>query len=232
LKGIGVNLNLGPVVDLPEKGAWLKGQTCLGRRAIAEDKATVSQVAEAYCQGMNRVGVWPTLKHFPGLGQVAEETHRQEGFLDTQLAKLSMRDWVPFRQVMEKTRTFLMLGHVRLKCVDAQHMVWASPAVVQGLLRDQWRFNGILITDDLTMGAVRRTGAGIGAVAIQALNAGVDLLLLSYDSRQYYPAMAAVLEALEQGTLDLKRLAQSRHRLAGLWTSSIAAESEKPGNSS
>ena len=226
LVSAGVNLNLSPVVDLPADGAWLQGSTRLQRRAIADDKETVAEMAQVYCRSMNHAGVWPTLKHFPGLGQVAEETHRQGGNLDLPLDALSVRDWVPFRQVIAHTQAFLMLGHVRLRQVDAQHLVCTSPAVIQEILRHQWHFNGILITDDLDMGAVRQSG-GIGRTAVQALNAGVDLLLISYDGRQYYPAMAAVLDALEQGDLDLGRLAQSRRRLEGLWPPNAIVETAK-----
>jgi beta-N-acetylhexosaminidase len=217
LAALGINLNLSPVVDLPSKQAWLDGQTWLARRAIAEDKATVAEIAAAYCRAMQHTGIWPTLKHFPGLGQVAQETHQQAGTLDLDIARLSVRDWVPFRQVLAHTGAFLMLGHVRLAQVDRRRLVCASPDVVQGILRGQWRFNGILMTDDLTMGAVRESDGGIGVVAVQALNAGVDLLLISFDGRQYYPAMAAVLRAMDQGSLNFKRLTRSRRRLAGLW---------------
>lgn len=219
LAALGINLNLSPVVDLPSKQAWLEGQTWLARRAIAEDKATVAEIAAAYCRAMQQTGIWPTLKHFPGLGQVAQETHQQAGTLNLDIERLSVRDWVPFRQVLAHTGAFLMLGHVRLSRVDRRHLVCASPDVVQGILRGQWQFNGILMTDDLTMGAVRQSDGGIEAVAVQALNAGVDLLLISFDGRQYYPAMAAVLRAMDQGSLDLQRLARSGRRLDGLWQS-------------
>lgn len=99
LAALGVTVDFSPVVDLkdPHGPALLDTHTQISSRAIAEDPAVVSRVALAYGRGLARAGVAPTLKHFPGLGQVRGDTHHFSATLDTPLATLQARDWLPFR---------------------------------------------------------------------------------------------------------------------------------------
>jgi len=104
-----------------------------------------------------------------------------------------------------------MLGHVVLDELDAEHLVSNSPALVQGVIREQWQHQGVLITDDLTMAAAYNRG--LCEVGVGALNAGVDLLLVSYDHEKIYPLLDCLDRARADGRLDLDRLQQSRARL-------------------
>ena len=93
-----------------------------------------------------------------------------------------------------------MLGHARLTALDRDRPASFSHAVVKGLLRDTWKHDGILVTDDFSMGAVTLSREGAAQGAIAALNAGVDLILVSYDPDQYFPVMHALLAADRAGT--------------------------------
>ncbi len=115
---------------------------------------------------------------------------------------------------MHETNAFIMLGHVRLQSIDGDSPVSASLKVVTGLLRNQWKYDGILITDNFTMAAIYRSAGGMENAAIRALNSGVDLILVSWDTDQYYPMMYALLRADEQGLLNRQSLKLSDRRLA------------------
>lgn len=104
----------------------------------------------------------------------------------------------------------LMLGHVTLEAFDVQRAASHSPAVVR-LLRKDWGYDGVLLTDDLNMGAVY--DLGIGKVASEALAAGVDVVLVSYDPRQVYRAVYGAAAALTDGRLTAENLVASRQRL-------------------
>jgi beta-N-acetylhexosaminidase len=106
-----------------------------------------------------------------------------------------------------------MLGHARLTALDAQNPVSMSWRVIAGLLRGTWRYDGVLITDNFSMMAVFRSPKGMAEGGVAALNAGVDLILISYDPDQYYQVMYALLVADEQGKLDEEALRQSDQRL-------------------
>lgn len=104
-----------------------------------------------------------------------------------------------------------MLGHVTLSAIDPRHAASRSTAVVDDLLRAEWNYDGVLTTDDLNMGAVY--DLSIGRVAAEALAAGVDLVLVSYDPRQVYRAIYGAAQALERGEIPPPRLRDRERRL-------------------
>ncbi|MEW6532981.1 MAG: glycoside hydrolase family 3 N-terminal domain-containing protein [Thermodesulfobacteriota bacterium] len=214
LADIGVNLNFAPVVDVNHQVVNPNDLlTRIYRRAISSDPAVVTQVANWYCSTLEEAGVRCTLKHFPGLGRVFEDTHREHANLSAPITELTDTDWIPFRVLMRESRAFTMLGHVRLTEVDPERPVSASPSVVAGMIRGDWKHDGVLITDNFSMIAVYRSAAGIEKASIDALNAGVDLLLISYDPDQYYRVMYALLKADEQNKLNKEVLRRSDERL-------------------
>ncbi len=103
-------------------------------------------------------------------------------------------------RLMENQAPFVMLGHVRLTALDTERPASFSPAVI-GLLRRDWRIRGVLITDDATMGTFYGSAWGITGGALQMLNAGVDLILISHDPDQYFPVMYGLLQAARSGAL-------------------------------
>jgi len=211
LARLGINLNFGPVVDLrPERPIAEDKLTNIGARAISADPLLVSEVADGYIAGLTSSGVRATLKHFPGLGRVRQDTHLKAARLAETPAELAA-DWLPFRALGGQPATAIMLGHVTLDRIDPRHAASHSTAVVDGLLRRDWGYDGILITDDLNMGAVYQHG--IGRVAGEALAAGVDLVLVSYDPEQYYRALHGAAQALQRGEIPRHRLSASQWRL-------------------
>jgi beta-N-acetylhexosaminidase len=215
LADLGVNLNFAPVVDLNYQVINPKDRyTRIFERAISGDPSIVAQVAGWYCAALEDAGVRCTLKHFPGLGRVFEDTHRAHANLDTSVSELMETDWLPFRALMTQSNSFTMLGHVRLTAIDKERPVSMSTPVVAGLLRARWKYDGVLITDNFSMLAVYRSSDGIENGSVEALNAGVDLILVSYDPDQYYRVMHALLKADHQGRLDRQVLQRSDERLA------------------
>jgi beta-N-acetylhexosaminidase len=214
LASLGVNLNFAPVVDLnhginnPEDRL-----TRIASRAISSDPAVVSEVADLYCETLQLTGVHCTLKHFPGLGRVFDDTHKVTADLATPSHELEASDWLPFRKLMSNDAAFTMLSHARLTAIDGDRPASFSSAVVKGLLRETWKHDGILVTDDFSMGAVTLSREGAAGGGVAALNAGVDLILVSYDPDQYFYVMYALLAAERDGLLKADMLERSRARL-------------------
>lgn len=231
LARLGINLNFGPVVDLrPERPIIDDKLTNIGARAIAADPLLVSEVADGYIAGLTSSGVRATLKHFPGLGRVRQDTHLKAARLAETPAELAA-DWLPFRALGGQPATAIMLGHVTLDRLDPRHAASHSAAVVDGLLRRDWGYDGILITDDLNMGAVYQHG--IGRVAGEALAAGVDLVLVAYDPEQYFRALHGAVQALHRGEIPRHRLHASQLRLETFAGASPASrQAGAAGNSS
>ncbi len=217
LSELGVNLNFAPVVDL-NKGIINPNDkfTKVYQRAISEDKEVVAKVALWYCQTLEKYGVRCTIKHFPGLGRVSNDTHIADAELTASIDELNSDDWVPFRQVMSNSQAMTMLGHVKLTAIDDRSPVSFSQPVVTGIIRNNWQYDGILVTDDFSMQAVYGSKEGLQLATVKAINAGVDLILFSFDKDLYYEAMSALLKAKNKGELDSKALEKSRKRLESL----------------
>ena len=217
LTGLGITVNFSPVVDLKNDraGNRLDFHSLINQRAISGDPAMTTEVALAYIRGLESQGVKGTLKHFPGLGGVTNDTHHFSAKLGTAVSDLEARDWLPFKQIAKDTDALIMLSHVILTAIDSKNPVSFSKAVVQRIIRDSWQHNGVLVTDDLTMGAAYNEG--LCRATLKALNAGVDLLLISYDYEKFYEAMHCARRAYAMGQLDRRMAALSHQRMVRLF---------------
>lgn len=213
LATLGVNLNFAPVLDLRPRTRLTRFDfhTLIGRRAISGDPAKVADVALPYIHGLETYGVGATVKHFPGLGRVSGDTHHFGADLNASLDELETTDWQPFRRALAGSRSMLMVGHVRLTAVDPSRAASHSTKVIDGIIRGRWNYQGVIITDDLVMGAIYQND--VCTAVMEALNAGVDLLLVAYDGAQFYRIFACAVAAEAKGTLDPAMLATSRARL-------------------
>jgi beta-N-acetylhexosaminidase len=215
LAALGVNRNLAPVLDIrPElKRNRLDFNTLIGRRAISDDPAVVTDIARAYVNGLEASGVGATVKHFPGLGRVRTDTHHFSADLDTPVEELEASDWIPFRKVLAGSKAQLMVGHVTLTSVDPDRPASHSKRVVDGIVRKKWNYQGVVMTDDLVMGAIYQRN--VCTAVVEALNAGVDLLLVAFDGAQFYRIFSCAVAASADGRLDAAMLGDSERRLKG-----------------
>lgn len=210
LTALGVNTNFSPVLDLKPRhpDETLDFHTLISQRAIASNPQIVSQVGLAYSRGLLSGGVLPTLKHFPGLGSADGDTHHFTAHVRLPLTALNTQDWVPFRQVLTQTPALLMIGHVILDSVDPELPASLSSRLVRQTLRNDWRHEGILITDDMTMAAVY--DRGLCTSSALALQADIDLLLVSFDWEKIYPVLDCLLKADRAGRLPPLRASDAR----------------------
>jgi beta-N-acetylhexosaminidase len=214
LDRFGITMNFGPVVDLrlgtPDRE---DGETRLYWRAIDSDPYIVAKVAGWYCDTLTKFNIICTLKHFPGLGRVTRDTHVSSGELTASRSKLELSDWLPFRRVMTQPGIATMIGHVRVDAIDKTTPASFSDAVINDVVRPRFENDGLLITDDFSMGAVTGSKDGLGGAAIKALNAGVDLILLCTIDNHYDTLMSALIEADRNGEMTLARENESHERL-------------------
>jgi beta-N-acetylhexosaminidase len=213
LGALGVTLNFAPVLDLKPQSMHTRFDfnTLIGQRAIASDPATVSAIALPYIRGLEASGVGAVVKHFPGLGRVSADTHHFNADLDTPIEELEASDWRPFKDVLSGSKAQLMVGHVTLTAIDPDRPASHSRRVVDGIIRKQWHYQGIVITDDLVMGAIYQHD--VCTAVVEALNAGVDLLLVAYDGAQFYRLFACATKASGEGRIDSAALRESDARL-------------------
>jgi beta-N-acetylhexosaminidase len=213
LAALGVNLNFAPVVDLlrTQPRNRLDFNSLISRRAISGDPSVTAEIALGYVRGLEASGVEATVKHFPGLGRVREDTHHFRANLSTPVRELDDSDWLPFRRALAGSNAYLMVGHVAVTAIDAERPASHSKRVIDGLIRSTWGYQGIIVTDDLDMGAIYLHN--VCTAVVEALNAGVDLLLVAYDGNQFYRLFDCALTASSKGQLDEAMLRNSAARL-------------------
>ncbi|MEJ2610487.1 MAG: glycoside hydrolase family 3 N-terminal domain-containing protein [Candidatus Thiodiazotropha sp.] len=189
LRRLGVTVNFSPVVDLipdfPPSG--FDFHTLIGTRAISSNPLDVVEVSLEYIRGLESEGVVATLKHFPGLARVHEDTHYFAAVLDDSLDELGHRDLIPFARLATTTQSWVMLSHVTLAAVDSDHPVSTSYKVIHNLIKERLKMHNILITDDMTMGAIYHRG--FCKSIKQSFESSVDYLLIAYDYEKYYDAI-------------------------------------------
>jgi beta-N-acetylhexosaminidase len=223
LRQVGVDLNLGPVADLDVDPR----NPIVGVRAFGGEAALVARHVEAFVAGQQSAGVGAAVKHFPGHGATDEDSHVTVPTVASSRDLLEARELVPFRAALRAGAQVVMTAHVRLPAVDPDRPATLSSAVVDGMLRRDLGFDGVVMTDGMDMHAISRT-VGHEEGAVLALLAGVDALCLGGDSTDRVlveRVVDAVVRAVADGRLPYGRLAGAAERLARL-----VAWSRRPGS--
>ncbi len=218
LRAAGVNMNLAPAADVNNNPA----NPVIGVRSFGAEPALVARLTAAAVRGYRAAGVRATLKHFPGHGDTATDSHLALPTVPYGLDRLAAVELPPFQAGIAAGAEAVMLAHLALPQIEPNATLPASlsPAVVRDLLRVRLGFTGVVMTDCLEMQAVAGT-VGIPRGAVLALQAGVDLVLISHRISEQRAALAGARRALYDGTLDpalvrqaLARIAQIKHGLA------------------
>ena len=220
---VGISMNYAPVLDV-----WSNQEnTVIGSRAFSSDPLTAAYAAAEAAYGMMDAGVIPTAKHFPGHGDTTVDSHAGLPVVDKSLEELERLELVPFREAIRPERFLgayeegrgavpaVMVGHILLTALDGQRPASLSPAVVTGLLREDMGFDGLICTDDLTMGAVSDTYS-LEEAAVLAVEAGCDMLLVCHGADNLTTARDALLSAVESGRISRERLDESVRRVLSL----------------
>jgi beta-N-acetylhexosaminidase len=230
LREAGVNWNLAPVVDVGYNPA---NPVIVGEgRSYSANPQLVTLHARAFLHGMRDEGILTALKHFPGHGSSFADSHR--GFVDVTDTANPEVELLPYRALIgERLVDSVMTAHVVNRRLDRRHPATLSPATVTGLLRDELGFDGLVVSDDLRMGAIEQY-YGLGEAAVRALAAGVDVLLIAVDQlpdggSASAVALAAIRQALADGRLDVARVESALARVSSLKARLPAVADQRPG---
>jgi beta-N-acetylhexosaminidase len=215
LAAAGVNHNLAPVVDVNTNPA----NPVIGslRRSFSADPAVVVEQARAFIEAHHAQGVTTTLKHFPGHGSSQADSHL--GLVDVS-ATWQPLELGPYRALIGEGLTdAIMTAHVFNSQLDADYPATLSKSVITGLLREELGYDGVVITDDMNMGAITAQ-YGFEQAAVLAVQAGADILAygnnLIYDPAVAERSIAALLAAVERGELSEERIDESYRRVMAL----------------
>jgi beta-N-acetylhexosaminidase len=213
LKALGIRMNLAPVVDVNNNPA----NPVIGVRSFGEDPQLVARLGAAAVHGYQDAGIITSIKHFPGHGDTAIDSHLALPVIPHNLERLESIELIPFRSAIEAGATSVMTAHIHLPQLMSKSTQAAttSPEIIQGLLRTHLGYDGMVISDCLEMDAIART-IGTEQGAVQTLRAGVDMALISHHHTRQLGAIAAIKAALQDGSLSHARLMQAAGRVLSL----------------
>lgn len=194
LNDVGIDVNCAPLLDLRE----LNGHAVIGDRAFSPDPETVVELAQAWINGLRAGGILPVVKHMPGHGRTRVDSHHALPVVDAALDDMDARDFSPFRSFRDNPAG--MTGHLLFQAIDPENPATLSSKVIAEVIRERIGFNGLLMTDDLSMSALRGT---IGERAARAIAAGCDIALHCNGDMDEMRDVAAKVPALSG--LSLRR---------------------------
>lgn len=216
-RSLGCNFLLSPVVDLHTEHT----STLLGTRSFGEEPERVAALGRAALEGLCEAGVLGCLKHAPGHGPTAVDTHTRAAFCTLSVDKLEQSHWIPFQKLSDAPA--LMSSHVTYQAVDRSHPATMSPELLNDVMRATWGFRGLILSDSLTMHALG--GSSLGERAIEAFKAGCDCCLIgpietekgvvppSQAIQIIEQAMQQFLRAVRSGEISQARLDASLERI-------------------
>jgi beta-N-acetylhexosaminidase len=205
---VGLNMNLAPVLDVST------GKV-MARRSFGRDPSLVSQCGVAAIGATQSAGIIATAKHFPGLGRARRDPHHDLPVISADKDELYRYDLPPFKAAIQADVACVMTSHTIYPALDAEYPGTFSRTIIRDLLRDELGFGGVVITDDLEMGAVGERYSQ-EAATIATLKAGADLLLVCNDLRKMSQTALALSNALDRGLLDPDDLTLSLARVERL----------------
>lgn len=208
IRAVGGNMDLAPVLDVNNNPA----NPVIGVRSFGEEPALASAMGQAYLEGLHSSGVIATGKHFPGHGDTAVDSHSGLPIVTYDFATLDNIHGKPFRDAIADGLDAIMTAHIVVTCLDPDHPATLSPAVVDGYLRGDLGFNGVVMTDSMGMAGIT-SGYGVAESSVLAIKAGCDLLSLSPDLDT---AWNAVKSAVLSGDITQARLDQAVERILAL----------------
>jgi len=211
LRLLGINWTYAPVVDLPQD----INNRSVSTRALGIDPQLVNRLATAEMRGFQSEGVAATVKHFPGLGNTAVDTHEALAVIEESLDYLREYDLVPFKNVVEAGVATVMTTHVKFPAVDPEYPSTLSPVIIGEILRGEFGYGGVVATDCMEMKAIT-DHYGPGESAVLAALAGVDLLLFSHERELQETAIGAVVAAVKSGRILMDALDESVARIQQL----------------
>jgi len=211
LRAFGFNLDFAPVLDVNSN----PNNPIIGDRSFSNDPAIVSQLGIQTMKGLESEQVIPVVKHFPGHGDTSVDSHLELPKVTKSLNDLNQLELVPFKEAINSGADVVMVAHILLPKIDPQYPSSMSKEIITGMLRKQLGFDGVVMTDDMTMKAITNHYA-IGQAAVDSIKAGSDIILIAHEYANMTAAIEAVKVAVSNGEITEERINESVQRILKL----------------
>lgn len=203
----GINMNYAPVLDIKR----FEDNHAIGNRAYSENKETVFSIANAVMQGMKEAGVLAVPKHFPGHGMSKADSHFFVPHVNSNLEQLENEDLYPFKKVFENGADAVMVGHLIVETIDKKMPASLSKKIITEMLKNKYKFKGLIVTDDLKMLAIRLMFSTEDAVS-NAILAGNDSILLGIEYKKIENIINKIEKRVNDGFIPLEIIEASANK--------------------
>lgn len=207
LKDFGFNLVLAPVLDINNNPQ----NPVINTRSYGSNTSTVTEMGLAYMEGVQMAGSIPVIKHFPGHGDTTVDSHHDLPTISRTLDQLKSKELIPFQEAINKNAPALMTAHILFPALDQKYPATLSSRILQDLLRKELNFNGLIFTDAMEMKAIADRYE-TGESAILAIEAGVDVLLLTAEGPNTRRMFESLIKAVKDGRISKQRIDESVRR--------------------
>lgn len=208
----GFNMNYAPVLDINSN----PNNKVIGNRSFGNNVEVVSRLGIQTMKGLMDSNIISVVKHFPGHGDTSIDSHISLPVVENDLERLNSFEFIPFKKAIENGVDAIMVSHILLTKIDKNNPATISKAVVSDILRGDLGFDGVVITDDMTMGAITQNYS-IENAAINSINAGTDIILVCHQYKNIKSTIEAIKKAVNVNkTISEERINESVYRILKL----------------
>ncbi|WP_296896311.1 glycoside hydrolase family 3 protein [uncultured Megamonas sp.] len=205
LKEMGINVNFAPVADVGSND----------NRSYSRDVNTVINFVRAAATGYQQENIIYSLKHFPGIGKGQVDSHVESSSIDASKDILIAEDILPFKTIINENKPedyFILVSHLNYPAFDEEHPASLSSKIMTDLLRNELGYKGIIITDDMEMGAVANHN-DFKTIGVKAIKAGADIVLVCHEYGHQQDVYLGLLDAVDSGEISQERIDESVKRI-------------------
>ena len=211
LKQQGYNMDFAPSLDILSNPY----NTVIGDRSYGETSDIVSRLGIKTMEGIRDSSIVSVIKHFPGHGDTDVDSHYGLPLVEKSLAELKELELIPFENAIKAGADAIMISHILLTKIDSENPATMSKEVITNVLRENMEFDGVVITDDMTMGAIIEN-YDIGEASVKSINAGADIILVCHGYENELNVINSIKNAVKNNIISEERINESDYRILKL----------------
>lgn len=208
VKTFGFNLDFAPVLDINSNPK----NPVIGDRSFGKNASIVSKLGIQTMKGIQSENIIPVVKHFPGHGDTSVDSHLELPVVNKSYQNLKAFELIPFKNAIMQKADVVMIAHILLPKIDSKYPSSMSKKVVTNILRNDMQFNGVVMTDDMTMDAIGNH-FDLAKASVKSIQAGSDIIMVAHDTNKVKTVFKAIQTAVKEGTISEARINQSVKRI-------------------
>jgi len=220
---VGFNVDFAPVLDVNSN----PNNPVIGDRSFGSSASLVSQMGIAEMKGLRSEGIIPVVKHFPGHGDTSVDSHLDLPVVNKTEKQLAQLEWIPFEAAVKEHVEAVMVAHILFPKLDPDHPASFSDVIIGQHLRGKFKYDGVVITDDLSMGAIAKNYK-LNDAAVATVQAGSDILLVAHSYESAKTIFDTLKSAVKSGKISESRINESVYRILALKQKYNLSDEEQP----